>query len=36
MFYCISAGIDYEAVLMKPKEVKEGVKLPLIVLPHGS
>uniref|UniRef100_A0A3B3WX13 acylaminoacyl-peptidase n=1 Tax=Poecilia mexicana TaxID=48701 RepID=A0A3B3WX13_9TELE len=28
-------GIDYEAVLMKPKEVKEGVKLPLIVLPHG-
>ncbi|XP_032431432.1 acylamino-acid-releasing enzyme-like isoform X2 [Xiphophorus hellerii] len=29
-------GIDYEAVLMKPKEVKEGVKLPLIVLPHGG
>ncbi|XP_017161055.1 acylamino-acid-releasing enzyme-like isoform X3 [Poecilia reticulata] len=29
-------GIGYEAVLMKPKEVKEGVKLPLIVLPHGG
>ncbi|XP_054901935.1 acylamino-acid-releasing enzyme isoform X1 [Poeciliopsis prolifica] len=29
-------GTDFEAVLMKPKEVKEGVKLPLIVLPHGG
>ncbi|XP_047233004.1 acylamino-acid-releasing enzyme isoform X2 [Girardinichthys multiradiatus] len=29
-------GLDFEAVLVKPKEVKEGVKLPLIVLPHGG
>ncbi|XP_038142271.1 acylamino-acid-releasing enzyme [Cyprinodon tularosa] len=29
-------GLDFEAVLMKPKDVKEGVKLPLIVLPHGG
>ncbi|MEQ2197490.1 hypothetical protein XENOCAPTIV_030198, partial [Xenoophorus captivus] len=29
-------GLVFEAVLVKPKEVKEGVKLPLIVLPHGG
>uniref|UniRef100_A0A3Q2QYF9 Acylamino-acid-releasing enzyme n=1 Tax=Fundulus heteroclitus TaxID=8078 RepID=A0A3Q2QYF9_FUNHE len=28
-------GLDFEAVLIKPKGVKDGVKLPLIVLPHG-
>uniref|UniRef100_A0A3B4USV6 Acylamino-acid-releasing enzyme n=1 Tax=Seriola dumerili TaxID=41447 RepID=A0A3B4USV6_SERDU len=29
-------GLDFEALLIKPKEVKEGVKLPLIVTPHGG
>uniref|UniRef100_A0A3Q2PXR2 Acylamino-acid-releasing enzyme n=1 Tax=Fundulus heteroclitus TaxID=8078 RepID=A0A3Q2PXR2_FUNHE len=29
-------GLDFEAVLIKPKGVKDGVKLPLIVLPHGG
>ncbi|XP_058498461.1 acylamino-acid-releasing enzyme isoform X3 [Solea solea] len=30
------SGLDFEAVLIKPKEVKDGVKLPLIVSPHGG
>ncbi|XP_034552274.1 acylamino-acid-releasing enzyme [Notolabrus celidotus] len=29
-------GLDFEALLIKPKEVKDGVKLPLIVAPHGG
>ncbi|KAM4610100.1 acylamino-acid-releasing enzyme-like isoform 2-T2 [Polymixia lowei] len=29
-------GLDFEALLIKPKEVKEDVKLPLIVTPHGG
>uniref|UniRef100_A0A667XFR7 acylaminoacyl-peptidase n=1 Tax=Myripristis murdjan TaxID=586833 RepID=A0A667XFR7_9TELE len=29
-------GLNFEALLLKPKEVKEGVKLPLIVTPHGG
>ncbi|XP_012681629.1 acylamino-acid-releasing enzyme [Clupea harengus] len=29
-------GLDFEALLLKPKESKEGVKLPLIVIPHGG
>ncbi|XP_012731945.3 acylamino-acid-releasing enzyme [Fundulus heteroclitus] len=29
-------GLDFEAVLIKPKGIKDGVKLPLIVLPHGG
>ncbi|XP_029011574.1 acylamino-acid-releasing enzyme isoform X2 [Betta splendens] len=29
-------GLDFEALLVKPKEVKDGVKLPLIVSPHGG
>ncbi|XP_026187700.1 acylamino-acid-releasing enzyme-like isoform X3 [Mastacembelus armatus] len=29
-------GLDFEALLMKPKEVKAGVKLPLVVIPHGG
>ncbi|XP_063742610.1 acylamino-acid-releasing enzyme isoform X4 [Eleginops maclovinus] len=29
-------GLDFEALLIKPKEVKDGVKLPLIVTPHGG
>ncbi|XP_008316496.1 acylamino-acid-releasing enzyme [Cynoglossus semilaevis] len=29
-------GIDFEGLLIKPKEVQEGVKLPLIVSPHGG
>uniref|UniRef100_A0AAX7T4Z1 acylaminoacyl-peptidase n=1 Tax=Astatotilapia calliptera TaxID=8154 RepID=A0AAX7T4Z1_ASTCA len=28
-------GLDFDALLIKPKEVKDGVKLPLIVIPHG-
>uniref|UniRef100_A0A3Q3JP83 acylaminoacyl-peptidase n=1 Tax=Monopterus albus TaxID=43700 RepID=A0A3Q3JP83_MONAL len=28
-------GLDFEALLIKPKEVKAGVKLPLIVAPHA-
>uniref|UniRef100_A0AAQ5XN40 acylaminoacyl-peptidase n=1 Tax=Amphiprion ocellaris TaxID=80972 RepID=A0AAQ5XN40_AMPOC len=28
-------GLDFEALLIKPKEVKDEVKLPLIVTPHG-
>ncbi|CAB1336034.1 unnamed protein product [Coregonus sp. 'balchen'] len=27
-------GLDFDALLLKPKDVKEGVKLPLIVTPH--
>lgn len=33
---CLVAGIDFEGLLIKPKEVQEGVKLPLIVSPHGE
>ncbi|XP_073326797.1 acylamino-acid-releasing enzyme isoform X1 [Pagrus major] len=29
-------GLDFEALLIKPKEVKDGVKLPLIAVPHGG
>uniref|UniRef100_A0A671UYN0 Acylamino-acid-releasing enzyme n=1 Tax=Sparus aurata TaxID=8175 RepID=A0A671UYN0_SPAAU len=29
-------GLDFEALLIKPKEVKDGVKLPLIAIPHGG
>ncbi|XP_077572655.1 acylamino-acid-releasing enzyme-like [Stigmatopora nigra] len=29
-------GLDFESLLIKPKEVKDGVKLPLIVFPHGG
>ncbi|XP_004558946.1 acylamino-acid-releasing enzyme [Maylandia zebra] len=29
-------GLDFDALLIKPKEVKDGVKLPLIVIPHGG
>ncbi|XP_051913168.1 acylamino-acid-releasing enzyme [Hippocampus zosterae] len=29
-------GLDFEALLIKPKDVKDGVKLPLIVMPHGG
>lgn len=29
------AGLDFDAVLLKPKEMSEGSKLPLIVMPHG-
>ncbi|KAJ8016007.1 hypothetical protein DPEC_G00002650 [Dallia pectoralis] len=29
-------GLDFDAILLKPKEVKEGVKLPLLVTPHGG
>lgn len=29
------AGLDFEALLIKPKEIEDGVKLPLIVIPHG-
>lgn len=29
------AGLDFDAVLLKPKEMAEGSKLPLIVMPHG-
>lgn len=31
----VVAGLDFEALLIKPKKVKDGVKLPLIVTPHG-
>ncbi|KAM8830734.1 acylamino-acid-releasing enzyme-like isoform 1-T1 [Synchiropus picturatus] len=29
-------GLDFEALLIKPKDPKEGEKLPLIVIPHGG
>ncbi|KAL1021623.1 hypothetical protein UPYG_G00015690 [Umbra pygmaea] len=29
-------GLDFDALLVKPKEVREGVKLPLVVYPHGG
>ncbi|CAG07332.1 unnamed protein product, partial [Tetraodon nigroviridis] len=29
-------GLDFEALLIKPKKVADGVKLPLIVTPHGG
>ncbi|XP_068997662.1 acylamino-acid-releasing enzyme isoform X1 [Embiotoca jacksoni] len=29
-------GLDFEALLIKPKEVKDELKLPLIVTPHGG
>ncbi|TNN82382.1 Acylamino-acid-releasing enzyme [Liparis tanakae] len=28
------SGLDFEALLIKPKEIEDGVKLPLIVIPH--
>lgn len=33
--FLVIAGLDFEALLIKPKEVQDGVKLPLIVTPHG-
>lgn len=33
---CLPAGLDFEALVVKPKEVKDGVKLPLVVIPHGG
>lgn len=33
--FLVVAGLDFEALLIKPKEVQKGVKLPLIVTPHG-
>ncbi|MFT7800887.1 acylamino-acid-releasing enzyme-like [Arapaima gigas] len=29
-------GLDFEGILLKPKNKKEGSKLPLIVTPHGG
>uniref|UniRef100_A0A3Q3BLE7 Acylamino-acid-releasing enzyme n=1 Tax=Kryptolebias marmoratus TaxID=37003 RepID=A0A3Q3BLE7_KRYMA len=29
-------GLDFEGLLLKPKEVKGDTKLPLIVIPHGG
>ncbi|XP_030223269.1 acylamino-acid-releasing enzyme isoform X1 [Gadus morhua] len=29
-------GLDFEALLIKPKDAQEGVKLPLVVIPHGG
>ncbi|XP_068194181.1 acylamino-acid-releasing enzyme [Antennarius striatus] len=29
-------GLHFEALLIKPKEVKDGVRLPLVVIPHGG
>ncbi|KAF6717162.1 Acylamino-acid-releasing enzyme [Oryzias melastigma] len=29
-------GLDFEALLIKPKEVNVEVKLPLVVIPHGG
>ncbi|KAM6977100.1 acylamino-acid-releasing enzyme-like [Aplochiton taeniatus] len=29
-------GLDFDALLLKPRDVKEGVKLPLVVTPHGG
>ncbi|XP_054634012.1 acylamino-acid-releasing enzyme isoform X1 [Dunckerocampus dactyliophorus] len=29
-------GLDFEALLIKPKDLKDDVKLPLIVYPHGG
>uniref|UniRef100_A0A7N6F8S9 acylaminoacyl-peptidase n=1 Tax=Anabas testudineus TaxID=64144 RepID=A0A7N6F8S9_ANATE len=29
-------GLDFDALLIKPKQVKDEVKLPLIVSPHGG
>ncbi|XP_030639764.1 acylamino-acid-releasing enzyme [Chanos chanos] len=29
-------GLDFDGILLKPKETKEGVKTPLIVIPHGG
>ncbi|XP_063065004.1 acylamino-acid-releasing enzyme [Engraulis encrasicolus] len=29
-------GLDFEALLLKPKDTKEGAKLPLVVTPHGG
>uniref|UniRef100_A0AAV2LYY0 Acylamino-acid-releasing enzyme n=1 Tax=Knipowitschia caucasica TaxID=637954 RepID=A0AAV2LYY0_KNICA len=30
------SDLDFEAILIKPKDVKEGVKLPLVLIPHGG
>ncbi|XP_051526113.1 acylamino-acid-releasing enzyme isoform X2 [Myxocyprinus asiaticus] len=30
------SGLDFDAVLLKPKEMMAGTKLPLIVMPHGG
>ncbi|XP_046896530.1 acylamino-acid-releasing enzyme [Hypomesus transpacificus] len=29
-------GLDFDALLLKPRDMKEGLKLPLIVTPHGG
>uniref|UniRef100_A0AAQ4PWS1 Acylamino-acid-releasing enzyme n=1 Tax=Gasterosteus aculeatus aculeatus TaxID=481459 RepID=A0AAQ4PWS1_GASAC len=29
-------GLDFEALLIKPKKVPDAVKLPLVVIPHGG
>lgn len=29
-------GLDFEALLIKPKQLKDGAKLPLVVMPHGG
>ncbi|KAJ3586774.1 hypothetical protein NHX12_013167 [Muraenolepis orangiensis] len=29
-------GLDFEGLLIQPKEVQEGLKLPLVVVPHGG
>ncbi len=33
--YSSLAGLDFNAILLKPKEMTAGSKLPLIVMPHG-
>ncbi|KTG31160.1 hypothetical protein cypCar_00033832 [Cyprinus carpio] len=30
------AGLDFNAILLKPKEMTAGSKLPLVVMPHGG
>ena len=36
LMFCVLAGLDFEALLIKPKEAQQGVKLPLVVIPHGG
>lgn len=40
LFFLLSyfniAGLDFDAILLKPKDAKDGTELPLIVKPHGN
>lgn len=36
LFPVFPGGLDFEAILLKPSQVAEQTKLPLVVSPHGK